>query len=86
MQWLLLAWLSASAQTRFDYFYLEAEKYRLAEDFTTAAELYQHCLDINPDAAEAMYNLGLIHLYMREDTLGLPLLKRATELAPDNPG
>lgn len=85
MQWLLLAWLSASAQTRFDYFYLEAEKYRLAEDFTTAAELYQHCLDINPDAAEAMYNLGLIHLYMREDTLGLPLLKRATELAPDNP-
>ncbi|MCR4921784.1 MAG: tetratricopeptide repeat protein [Bacteroidaceae bacterium] len=82
---LLWCCLAATAQTRFDYFYLEAEKYRLAEDYTTAAELYRHCLDINPDAAEATYHLGIIHVYLREDSVALALLKRATELAPDNP-
>lgn len=75
----------ASAQLRFDYFYIEAEKFRLSEDYTTAAELYRHCLDINPQSAEALYNLGIIHLYLREDSIGMALLRRATELAPGNP-
>lgn len=77
--------LAASAQTRFDYFYHEAEKFRLAEDYTTAAELYRHCLDINPQSDGALFNLGLFQIYLREDSLGLASLKRASELAPDNP-
>ncbi len=82
---LMLMSFCASAQTRFDYFFLEAEKFRMAGDFTTAAELYQHCLDINPDAAEAVYNLSLFQFGFRQDSLGMAQLKRATELAPDNP-
>ena len=81
----VLMTLSASAQTRFDYFFLEAEKFRLADDYTTAAELYQHCLDINPNSAEALYNLSLIHFYLREDSLGMTLLQQATELDSLNP-
>lgn len=73
------------AQTNFDYFYLEAEKSRLAEDYSSAAELYQHCLDINPNAPEALYNLGLIKFYLREDSAGTAMLRRATELDPGNP-
>ena len=73
------------AQTNFDYFYMEAEKSRLAGDYSSAAELYQHCLDINPDAPEALYNLSLIKFYLREDSLGTAMLRRATELDPGNP-
>ena len=75
------------AQTRFDYFYLEAEKSRLAGDYASAKELYQHCLDIKPDAAEAVYNLGLMNLFLRQDSveLGIDMLKRACALDSCNP-
>lgn len=74
-------------QTRFDYFYLEAEKCRLAGDYASAKELYQHCLDINPDAAEAVYNLGLMTLFLRRDSMdvGIEMLKRACALDTCNP-
>ena len=77
--------LAGLAQTNFDYFYMEAEKSRLAGDYSSAAELYQHCLDINPDAPEALYNLSLIQFYLRQDSLGTAMLRRATELDPGNP-
>lgn len=75
------------AQTRFDYFYLEAEKSRLAGDYASAKELYQHCLDIKPDAAEAVYNLGLMTLFLRQDSvdLGIDMLKKACDLDSCNP-
>lgn len=75
------------AQTRFDYFYLEAEKSRLAGDYSSAKELYQHCLDINPNAAESVYNLGLMTLYLRQDSvdLGINMLKKACVLDSCNP-
>lgn len=75
------------AQTRFDYFYLEAEKSRLAGDYASALELYQHCLDINPRAAEAVYNLGLMKLFLRQDSveIGIDMLKQACALDFCNP-
>ena len=75
------------AQTKFDYFYLEAEKSRLAGDYASAWELYQHCLDINPQAAEAVYNQGLMKLFLRRDSLevGIGMLKQACELDSLNP-
>ena len=75
------------AQTKFDYFYLEAEKSRLAGDYASAWELYQHCLEINPQAAEAVYNQGLMKLFLRQDSLevGIGMLKQACELDSLNP-
>ena len=74
-------------QTKFDYFFLEAEKTRLSGDYASALELYQHCLDINPQAAEAVYNLGLMKLFLRQDSLevGIGMLKQACELDSCNP-
>lgn len=74
-------------QTKFDYFYLEAEKSRLAGDYASALELYQHCLDINPKAAEAVYNLGLMKLFLRQDSLeiGIDMLKEACTIDSCNP-
>lgn len=73
------------AQASFDYFYIEAEKCRLAEDYSSAMDLYRHCLDINPEAPEALYNLGVLHLYLRGDSIGTALIRKAVERDPDNP-
>lgn len=82
---LLLGVLGVKAQASFDYFYLEAEKCRLQEDYSSAMDLYRHCLDINPKAPEALYNIGLLHLYMRSDSIGTAYIKKACEHDSNNP-
>ena len=77
--------LDIKAQTGFDYFYLEAEKCRLAEDYSSAMDLYRHCLDINPEAPEALYNMGLLYLYLRSDSLGTAYIRQACERDANNP-
>ena len=74
-----------SAQTNFDYFYLEAEKCRLAEDYSSAMDLYRHCLDINPEAPEALYNIGLLYLYLRSDSIGTEYIRQACQRDANNP-
>ena len=82
---LLLASLGLQAQATFDYFYLEAEKCRLAEDYSSAMDLYRHCLDINPEAPEALYNMGLLYIYLRSDSIGTTYIRQACERDTDNP-
>ena len=77
--------LDIKAQTTFDYFFLEAEKCRLAEDYSSAMDLYRHCLDINPEAPEALYNMGLLHLFLRADSLGTAYIRKACERDANNP-
>lgn len=77
--------LGTSAQSTFDYFFLEAEKCRLAEDYSSAMDLYRHCLDLNPEAPEALYQMGLLHLFLRSDSLGTALIRRACEHDANNP-
>ena len=81
----LLATLGLRAQTNFDYFYIEAEKCRLQEDYTSAMDLYRHCLDINPEAPEALYNIGLLYLYLRSDSIGTNYIRQACERDANNP-
>ena len=77
--------LGTSAQSTFDYFFLEAEKCRLAEDYSSAMDLYRHCLDINPKAPEALYQMGLLHLFLRSDSLGTAYIRQACERDANNP-
>lgn len=83
------AWLVAGGihaqNSKFDYFYLEAEKCQLAEEWSAALELYAHCLDIRPDAPEALRSMGMMKYYMLRDTTGLDLIRRASDLEPENP-
>ena len=77
--------LETSAQSTFDYFYIEAEKCRLAEDYSSAMDLYRHCLDINPEAPEALYNMGLLYIYLRSDSLGTSYIRQACDRDANNP-
>ncbi len=72
------------AQTRLDYFLTEAAKCRMLNQWSGASELYRHCLDIDSTSAEALYQLGRIHFYLRQDSIGLEYLHRAVERDPDN--
>lgn len=76
--------LTAEARRRFDSFYLEAVNKRLAERHDEAYELYKHCLEINPDAGEVLFDLGIYHLMLNEGEKAESCLQRATELEPDN--
>lgn len=70
---------------RYDYFFHEAEKLRLAEDYAAAMELLRHCIDINPDAPEGLYETGILHYALRNDSLGNALLHRACDIDSCNP-
>lgn len=72
------------AQTRLDYFMTEAAKNRMSGRWTTAMELYTHCLQIDSCSAEALFQLGRIHFYLRQDSIGLEYLHRAVEIDPGN--
>ena len=76
--------LSEGDRQRLEYYYLEASKQKMLGNHTTAYELYCYCLDICPDAPEVLFDLALYHLGMREDSLALQRLQRATELDPRN--
>lgn len=72
------------AQRRLDYYYAEAVKSKLAGRHDDAFELYKHCLDIKPDAAEALFSIGLYYLGMDDSTRCVSHLSRAVALEPDN--
>ena len=54
------------------------------ENYAAAFELFRHCYELNPDASEVNYALGLFYMVLQQDSLGVAYLKRATELEPDN--
>lgn len=72
------------AQTRLDYFMAEAAKSRMQGQWSKAMELYGHCLQIDSCSAEALYQLGRINFYLRQDSVGLEYLQKAVDLDPDN--
>lgn len=76
--------LSRAERRRFDYFYLEAVRQEQAGHYAAAFDLYNHCLAINPHAAEAYFALASYYATTDKDTLALLTMERAAALAPDN--
>ena len=76
---------AVTAQTRLDYFLMQAGKHRLDGNITQAVMLYNHCLEIDPNCPEATYQLGVVNCGIRQDSLGLDKIRRATQLDPANP-
>ena len=81
----LLGVLGIRAQATFDYFYMEAEKCSLQKEYSSAMHLFRHCLDINPQAPEALYNMGLLYLYLHSDSIGTAYIRQACEHDANNP-
>lgn len=76
--------LSEAERRRFTYFFLEAKKQQILGNTTAAFDLYQHCLAIDPDAPEALHEMGLFQYVLGQDSVGLRMIERAATLESNN--
>lgn len=83
--WAVVSCCALQAQPKFDYFFSEAEKSRLNGDYSSAFELYRHCLDLRGDSPQVLYSMGEIYLFLKQDSLGLSFFQDAVRLEPGNP-
>ena len=76
--------LSYNDQRRFDYFFLEAVKQENTGNYASALALMNHCLSINPNAAEVYFMQAPYYVQIKNDSLALACLQKAASLRPDN--
>ena len=76
--------LSAEQQRKYDYFFLEAMRMKGKNEYDAAFGLLQHCLDINPTASSALYEISQYYMFLRQVPQGQVALEQAGDFAPDN--
>lgn len=76
--------LTPEQQRKYDYFFLEAMRLKEKKDYASAFGLLQHCLDIHPNAASALYEVSQYYMFLRQVPQGQEALEKAVENAPDN--
>ena len=76
--------LTPEQQRKYDYFFLEAMRLKEKKDYASAFGLLQHCLDIHPNAASALYEVSQYYMFLRHVPQGQEALEKAVANAPDN--
>ncbi|MDR0962093.1 MAG: hypothetical protein LBM62_06005 [Mediterranea sp.] len=77
--------LSETLQRKYDYFFLEALRLKSQEDKQDAAfEMLQHCVEINPDGAAAIYELIEYYAKLGRKDKVEQYVERAAQLEPTN--
>lgn len=76
--------LTPEQQRKYDYFFLEAMRLKEKKDYASAFGLLQHCLDIHPNAASALYEVSQYYMFLRQVPQGQAALEQAVAFAPDN--
>ena len=76
--------LTPEQQRKNDYFFLEAMRLKEKKDYASAFGLLQHCLDIHPNAASALYEVSQYYMFLRQVPQGQEALEKAVANAPDN--
>lgn len=76
--------LTEEQQRRYDYYFLEAARLKAKQEYDAAFNLLQHCLELNPNASSALYEMAQYYMFLKQKTLGQAALEKAVENAPDN--
>lgn len=76
--------LTSEQQRKYDYFFLEAMRLKEKKDYASTFGLLQHCLDIHPNAASALYEVSQYYMFLRQVPQGQEALEKAVANAPDN--
>ena len=76
--------LSPEQQRKFDYFFMEAVKLKERGSLDEAFELYNHCLEINPNSAVTLFELSKYYMYLQQYDRGEEALAKAVALEPSN--
>lgn len=76
--------LTPEEERKFEYFFLEANRYKLKGEYDTAYEMYNHCLAICPGSASVLYEMAHFSLFLNQPEKAQEQLEKAVALAPDN--
>ncbi len=69
---------------RFDYYFLESARLRIAQKYDASYEMLMHCLDMNPQSADVYYELAQYYLILNANDRGIAAMEKAVEYAPAN--
>ena len=79
-----VAGISHNDSLRFKVYFYEAVRQQVGGNFDAAYDLLRHCLDINPNAAEAYFMISSYDDVLHGDSAALEDVKKASELNPGN--
>ena len=71
-------------QRKYDYYFLESVRQKALGKYDAAFDLLQHCLEINPEAASAHYELAQYYMYLKREEQAVQALEKAVANDPDN--
>ena len=77
--------LSVGEARRLSYFYQEGIKCKANGRLSEAHDLFQHCLSIDPNNPDALYEAAYLKFYLGEDSVGTEMFSRVVELDNRNP-
>lgn len=69
---------------RYRWLYAEAVRQKVLENHVAAFDLLQHCLEIEPDSPEALFDMALYQRLLGQDSAALVGFERAATLSPTN--
>jgi tetratricopeptide (TPR) repeat protein len=76
--------LSEDDKNEFEYTFIEALKQKMIGNQTAAIALFSKCLEINPNASSAMFEMAKIHSANGDQTSASLLLEKAMQIEPEN--
>lgn len=76
--------VSVETQHKYNHYLIEAAQYKQKGEYDAALELYTHCVELNPQAAAAHYELAQFYFYLQMSEKGEQSLLRAVALQPEN--
>ena len=76
--------LTEDQQNEFEYLFIEGLKQKKLGNLTSAVSIFSRCLEIDPQSAVAMYEMGTLHYANKDLTSAALLLEKAMAINPAN--
>lgn len=77
--------ISDADARRLSYFYQEGMKCKLTGRMSEAYDMFQHCLSIDPNNPDALFEVGYFCFYTNQDSLGTAIFRHVLEIDDRNP-
>jgi len=76
--------LTEDQKNEFEYLFIEGIKQKKLGNVSNAVSIFSRCLEIDPQSAVAMYEMGTLHYANKDLTSAALLLEKANTIEPQN--
>lgn len=76
--------LSEDQKNEFEYLFIEGVKQKKLGNLSNAVSIFSRCLEIDPQSAAALFEMGSLHYANKDLTSAALLLEKAVSINPDN--